>query len=128
MSWAILLTTFRGYVVETTAYILNLVTTKKVAKTTYEMWSRTRPSLEHIKVWGCKAYVLHAENEKLEPISKKCYFIGYPKNYFVYLFYKPSEKKVFDSQRRFFLERYLISKEGSGSQIKIEEIQKSSEE
>ncbi|KAJ9538976.1 hypothetical protein OSB04_031709 [Centaurea solstitialis] len=39
-----------GYALETTIYILNLVPTKKVAKTPSEMWTGARPSLAHIKV------------------------------------------------------------------------------
>ncbi|KAJ9542883.1 hypothetical protein OSB04_029389 [Centaurea solstitialis] len=59
---------------------------------------------------------------KLEPRTKKCRFIGYPYNFFRYIFYKPSENKVFVA-RRVFLERELISKRDSGNSIDVEEIQ-----
>ena len=92
------------------------------------MWSGTRPSLAHIKVWGCEAFIHCEANDKLEPRSEKCYFIGYPQNSFGYLFYKPSENKAFVARRGFFIERDLISKKDSGSHIDLEELQETNEE
>ncbi|KAI3723297.1 hypothetical protein L2E82_34775 [Cichorium intybus] len=43
---------FWGYALETAAHILNLVPTKKVAKTPHEMWTGKAPSLAHIKDSG----------------------------------------------------------------------------
>ena len=40
---------FWGYALETAAHILNLVPTKKVAKTPHEMWTGKAPSLAHIR-------------------------------------------------------------------------------
>ena len=57
MSRASLPISFWGYALETAAHILNLVPTKKVAKTPHEMWTGKVPSLAHIKVWGCEAFV-----------------------------------------------------------------------
>ena len=69
---------------------------------------------------------MHLEaQEKLEPGSERCYFVGYPTDSFGYLFYKPSENKVFVARRAVFLERELMSKEASGSRIDLEEIQES---
>ncbi|KAJ9552489.1 hypothetical protein OSB04_016534 [Centaurea solstitialis] len=96
-----------------------------VSKTPSEIWSGEVPSLAYLKVWGCEAYVRREAQDKLEPRSERCYFVGYPTNSFGYLFYKPSENKVFVARRAWFLERELISKETSGSQIDLEEIQES---
>ncbi|GJT63090.1 hypothetical protein Tco_1006623 [Tanacetum coccineum] len=41
---------FWGYALETAAHILNLVPTKKVSKTPFEMCKGKRPSLRHIKI------------------------------------------------------------------------------
>ena len=57
MSRASLPISFWGYALETAAHILNRVPTKKVAKTPHEMWKGKAPSLAHIKVWGCEAFV-----------------------------------------------------------------------
>ncbi|KAJ9535962.1 hypothetical protein OSB04_un000872 [Centaurea solstitialis] len=123
MSRAKLPMSFWGYALETAAHILNLVPTKKVAKTPSEMWTGSRPSLAHIKVWGCEVFVRRETNDKLEPRAEKCLFVGYPYKSFGYIFYKPSENKVFVARRGFFLERELISKEDSGSNIDLEEVQ-----
>ncbi|GJS71756.1 hypothetical protein Tco_0704597 [Tanacetum coccineum] len=45
---------FWGYALEIAAHILNLVPTKKVSKTPFEMWMGKRPYLGHIKIWGCE--------------------------------------------------------------------------
>ncbi|KAJ9545085.1 hypothetical protein OSB04_024792 [Centaurea solstitialis] len=99
MSRTALPISFWGYALETAARVLNLVTKK--------------------------AYVHREAQDKLEPRSERCYFVGYPTNSFGYLFYKPSENKVFVARRAWFLERELVSKETSGSQIDLEEIQES---
>ncbi|GJR97851.1 retrotransposon protein, putative, ty1-copia subclass [Tanacetum coccineum] len=50
MCRAILPISFWGYALETTTHILNLVPTKKVSKTRFEMRKGKRPSLGHIKI------------------------------------------------------------------------------
>ncbi|CAH1415477.1 unnamed protein product [Lactuca virosa] len=89
MSRASLPISFWGYALETAAHILNLVPTKKVAKTPHEMWTGKVPNLDHIKIWGCEAFVRRETHDKLEPRSERCIFIGYPQKYFGYLFYRP---------------------------------------
>ncbi|GKA36990.1 retrotransposon protein, putative, ty1-copia subclass, partial [Tanacetum coccineum] len=99
---------------ETAAHILNLVPTKKVSKTPFEMWKGKRPYLGHIKIWGCEVYVRGETQDKLEARSKKCLFVGYPEESFGYLFYKLKDNVVFVAQRGVFIEREMISKEDSG--------------
>ncbi|GKE31882.1 retrotransposon protein, putative, ty1-copia subclass, partial [Tanacetum coccineum] len=82
MSQTTLLKSFWDYALETAARILNMVPTKKVEKTSYEVWHGQAPKLSYLKVWGCKALVKRAtltKPDKLEPRSIKCIFIGYPK-------------------------------------------------
>ncbi|GJW66046.1 retrotransposon protein, putative, ty1-copia subclass [Tanacetum coccineum] len=45
------------YVLESTTRILNMVPTKKVDKTPYELWYGKVPNLSYLKVWGCEALV-----------------------------------------------------------------------
>jgi hypothetical protein len=48
-------------------------------KTPQEVWTGKKPSLTHLKVFGCEAYV-HVLNEnmsKLDKKAEKCIFIGY---------------------------------------------------
>ena len=123
MSRASLPISFWGYALETAAHILNLVPTKKVTKTPHEMWTGKVPNLNHIKIWGCEAFVRRETHDKLEPRSERCIFIGYPQKSFGYLFYRPSENVVFVARRGVFREREFISQGDSGRQIDLEEIQ-----
>ncbi|NDV21046.1 DDE-type integrase/transposase/recombinase, partial [Pseudodesulfovibrio sp. JC047] len=104
MSHATLPISFWGYALEAAAYILNLVPSKSVPKTPQEMWTGRKPSLNHIHIWGCPAYVLNDKATKLEPRSEMCYFIGYPKGTRGGMFYHPKEQKVLISTHARYLE------------------------
>ena len=86
---------FWGYALLTTAFTLNKVPTKKVEKTTHEMWTGKSPSLSFMWIWGCDAFVKRVTSDKLGPKSDKFKFVGYPKTTVGYQFYHPSENKVF---------------------------------
>ncbi|GKA84869.1 retrotransposon protein, putative, ty1-copia subclass [Tanacetum coccineum] len=45
------------YALESAARIINMVPTKKVDKTPYELWHGKVPNLSYLKVWGCEAHV-----------------------------------------------------------------------
>ncbi|RVW67303.1 Retrovirus-related Pol polyprotein from transposon TNT 1-94 [Vitis vinifera] len=54
-----------GKAVKTAIYILNKVPSKVVAKTPYELWTRKKPSIRHLHVWGCPTEVRpYKPNEK----------------------------------------------------------------
>ena len=38
-----------------------------------------KTSLSHFRIWGCPAHVLETNSKKLEPRSRLCQFVGYPK-------------------------------------------------
>ena len=78
-----------GYALETAMYILNLVPSKSVPKIPWEMWTRRKPSLQHLQMWESPAYVLKGKISKLETRSEVCYFLGYPKGTFGWYFYDP---------------------------------------
>ena len=42
---------------KTAMYLLNRVPSKAVPKTPFELWTRRKPSLRHLHVWGCPAEV-----------------------------------------------------------------------
>ncbi|KAL4291688.1 hypothetical protein GQ457_14G016020 [Hibiscus cannabinus] len=110
MSHTDLPTSFWGYALETSAFTLNRVPSKSVQKTPHEMWTGKRPNMSFMKVWGCKAYVKHQMSTKLEPISQKCTFVGYPKETKGYYFY--NENKVFVARTGVFLEKEFLSNKG----------------
>ncbi|GKB07913.1 retrotransposon protein, putative, ty1-copia subclass [Tanacetum coccineum] len=61
------------------ARILNMVPTKKVDKTSYEIWHGKALKLSYLRVWGCKVLVKRDTPDKLDSRSIKCIFVGYPK-------------------------------------------------
>ncbi|GJZ42244.1 retrotransposon protein, putative, ty1-copia subclass [Tanacetum coccineum] len=117
---------FWDYALKSAARILNMVPTKKVDKTPYEIWHGQAPKLSYLKVWGCEALVKRdtlTKPDKLEPRSFKCIFVGYPKKTMGYSFYNPSENKLFVARNAEFFESNLIDQEASGSLKDLEIIQ-----
>ncbi|GJY61690.1 hypothetical protein Tco_0462347, partial [Tanacetum coccineum] len=51
---------------ESAARILNMVLTKKVDKTPYELWYGKVSNLSYLKVWGCEAHVKRHTPDKLQ--------------------------------------------------------------
>ncbi|GJX70674.1 hypothetical protein Tco_0307845 [Tanacetum coccineum] len=70
---------FWDYALESATRILNMVPTKKVDETQYELWYGKVPNLSYLKVWGCEALVKRDTPDKLQQRLVKCIFIGYPK-------------------------------------------------
>nr|GEX09732.1 hypothetical protein [Tanacetum cinerariifolium] len=108
---------------ESTTRILNMVPTKKVDKSLYELWYGKFPNLSYLKVLGCKALVKQDTPDKLQQRSVKCIFIGYPKETMGYYFYFPPENKIVVARYAEFFEKNLITQEVSGRAIDLEEIQ-----
>ena len=104
MSYSTLPISFWGYALNTTIYLLNLVPSKSFAKTPMELWSGCKPSMRYLHIWGCPAHVLKGKPDKLEPKSKVCLLVGYPKETRGYLFYSHKDNKVFVSKNAKFLE------------------------
>ncbi|GJX51287.1 retrotransposon protein, putative, ty1-copia subclass [Tanacetum coccineum] len=126
MSQTTLPKSFWDYALETVARILNMVPTKKVDKTPYEIWHGQAPKLSYLKVWGCEALVKRdtlTKPDKLDPRSFRCIFVGYPKETMGYSFYSPSENKVFVARNAEFFENDLIDLKASGSVEDLEIIQ-----
>ena len=90
-------------------HVLNRCPTSAVVGTTpYEKWHGSKPSVSHLKVWGCVAYV-HIQKDKRAKLGshmEKCVFIGYPEGYKGWKFYNPETKKVIICERADFDERY----------------------
>ncbi|GKG26946.1 retrotransposon protein, putative, ty1-copia subclass, partial [Tanacetum coccineum] len=75
---------------ESATRILNMVPTKKVDKTPYELWYGKVPNLSYLKVWGCEALVKRDTLDKLQQRSVKCIVIGYLKETMGYYFLLPT--------------------------------------
>ena len=52
-------------------------------------------NLKHNKVWDCPTYIKILRIDKLEAMSEKCRFIGYPKEIIGYCLNQPSDHKMF---------------------------------
>ncbi|KAI5338437.1 hypothetical protein L3X38_017708 [Prunus dulcis] len=102
-SYTDLLVSLWGYALQTAAYLLNRVPSKSMPKTPDEMWFGRKPSLNHLKICSCPAYVKKHDIDKLDARSEMCRFIGYPKDTLGYYFYHPKEQKVFVARSSRFL-------------------------
>ncbi|KAL4035917.1 hypothetical protein IC575_004627 [Cucumis melo] len=83
---------------------LEQCSSKSVSEIPFELWRERKPSLSHFRIWGCPAHVLVTNPKKLEPRSRLCQFVGYPKETRGGLFFDPQENRVFVSTNATFLE------------------------
>nr|GEV81964.1 hypothetical protein [Tanacetum cinerariifolium] len=114
---------FWDYALESATRILNMVPTKKVDKTPYELLYGKVPNLSYLKVWGCEVLLKRDTPDKLQQRSVKCIFIGYPKKTIGYYFYFPHENKIVVARYAEFFVKNLITQEVSGRTIDLKEIQ-----
>ncbi|KAL4340139.1 hypothetical protein GQ457_08G024220 [Hibiscus cannabinus] len=97
---------------KTAVYILNQVPTKAVPKTPFELFKGWKPSLRHIRVWGCPSEVriYNPQEKKLDPRTIRGYFIGYAEKSKGYRFYCPSNStRIVESRNAKFLENDSVS-------------------
>ncbi|KAJ0566228.1 putative RNA-directed DNA polymerase [Helianthus annuus] len=95
-------------------YILNRTVTKTRPNITpYEAWNGNKPNVEHLKVFGCLAYVHipKQRRDKLDKKTEKTVFVGYSENSKGYKLYNPQSNKiiisrdvVFDENKRWILD------------------------
>ena len=115
---------FWGHALLTATHTLNVVPSKSVEKTPYELWTGKTPDLSYLKVWGCEAYVKRLMSTKLEPQADKCFFIGYPKETKGYYFWHKSTNRILVERGATFLEKEFLQRiKSNGSGAKIEETQ-----
>ena len=82
---------------ETACYLVNISPLLVLEdKTPQEVWTGKKPSLSHLRVFGCYAYV-HVPKEKqtkLDSKSEKCIFIGHKDGLKSYKLWNPITRKV----------------------------------
>nr|GEV33197.1 retrovirus-related Pol polyprotein from transposon TNT 1-94 [Tanacetum cinerariifolium] len=103
-----LLKSFWGYALESAARILNMVPTKNVERTPYEICYEKAPKLSSLRVWGCEALVKRDMPEKLDSRSIKCIFVGYLKKMMGCYFYYPLKNKIFFVRNAEFFENSIM--------------------
>ncbi|KAJ0556958.1 putative RNA-directed DNA polymerase [Helianthus annuus] len=92
---------FWGEAVATAVYLLNLSPTKAVeGKVPFEAWHGYKPSVSHLRVFGCVVYGLKPsqQRKKLDTKSNKCIFVGYCAHSKAYRLYNP-EKNIITTCR-----------------------------
>ena len=89
---------FWGEALTTFLYVRNRSLTSSLPSTVtpYELWHNKKPSIHHLRVFGCRAYVYVQKDQRksLEPYSLKCIFLGYPDGYKGWKCYDPLSKKI----------------------------------
>ena len=106
---------FLAKAVETTCYLVNISPSSALEdKTPHEIWTGKKPSLSHLRVFGCDAYV-HVPKEKrtkLDNKSERCIFIGYKDGLKGYKLWNLETRKVVYSQDVVFREvKYVVTHE-----------------
>jgi hypothetical protein len=88
---------FWGEAVVTAVYILNRSPSRSVeGRTPYEAWHDKKPSVHHLRVFGCIAYmkITCPHLAKLDDRGLKMVFIGYEPRSKAYRLYNPADGQV----------------------------------
>jgi hypothetical protein len=88
-------------------YLLNRFPTRSLQGVIpEEAWSCHKPSVTHLRVFGCVAYakIPDARRTKLDDKSEKCIFFGYDERRMGYKLYNPITKKIIMSRDVIFEE------------------------
>jgi transposase InsO family protein len=92
---------FWGDAALTAIYIRNrCLTAADTSKTPEEIWTGKKPTVKHMKVFGCDAFVHIDDTDrgKLDSKAIKCIFIGYDEQKKGYRLFNPETKKVIVSR------------------------------
>src|SRR5271168_1572192 len=104
---------FWAEAVDTACYLINRPPSSELEdKTPQEVWTSKKPSLSHLRVFGCDAYV-HVPKEKrtkLDSKYEKCIFIGYKDGLKGYKLWNPVTRKVVYSRDVVFREEKDVIK------------------
>jgi len=75
-----------------------------------KIWFGKNVSYDHLRVFGCRAFVHVPKDErsKLDKKTRQCIFIGYGEDEFGYRFYDPIEKKLVRNRDVQFMEDQTI--------------------
>lgn len=93
--------------INTTCHLVNgSPSTTLVDKIPYEAWAGKKPSLAHLRVFGCDAFehVPKEKRSKLDNKSEKCIFIGYKIRVKGYKLWNPVTRKEVYSRDVIFRE------------------------
>ncbi|CAH9098391.1 unnamed protein product [Cuscuta epithymum] len=98
---------FWGDAVLASCYLINRIPTRILQDSSpFEVLNRTKPSIDHLRVFGCVCfvYIPGEQRNKLEAKSIRCIFLGYSTTQKGYKCYNPSTSKTFVSRDVKFIE------------------------
>ena len=111
----------------TVTYLNNISPTKAVENSTpYEAWYERKPSVDHLKTFGCVCYshIPKDERRKLDFKAREAIFLGYGTTVKGYRLYDPKTKRIFYSRDVIFDESKFKSSrndpkkvEGAGEKV-----------
>ena len=86
-------------------------------KSPFELIYGKKPTLTHLRVFGCCAYALvpKEKRKKWDPKAIKCIFVGYEESSKAYRIYDSSSNKIFISRNVDFDENYFQNGPTKGS-------------
>ena len=97
----------------TAVYIRNRTPSQAIEneKTPYELWFKRPPTIDHLRVFGCLAYVHIPDSKrgKLEPKAIKTIFLGYYDDSKAWRLFDPISKTIIKSRDVIFDESATIS-------------------
>jgi len=99
------------------------VQSKVVNRTPYELWTRKRPSIKHLHIWGCSAEArpYRPHERKLDSRTISCYFVGHVECSRGYKLYNPTLRSFFETGNARFLEEVEFDKEENIRNVVFEE-------
>ena len=118
--------TFWAEAVATSVYIKNLCPMALIGNLSpEEAWSGNRPDAWHLKVFGCRAFVMteRPKRRKWDPISRECIFVGYQGTKRNYKFYDTNTGRIVVSPNAVFdespKEEPMLEKTSNGTKSVI---------
>lgn len=91
----------------TAAYLINRIPCRGMTdETPEERWTKRKPDLSMLKVFGCKAmaHIPKVQRSKLAPKAVECIFVGYSEQSKAYRLYDKKARKVIMSRDVTFIE------------------------
>nr|GEX85960.1 hypothetical protein [Tanacetum cinerariifolium] len=90
-----------GEAMLTACYLLKRVSNKRNMITPYELWTKRKPNLNYLRVWGCRALV-KLPDLKLKTLGERgieCIFVGYAEHFNAFRFYiiEPNDSVLINS-------------------------------
>ncbi|UYV77486.1 hypothetical protein LAZ67_15001230 [Cordylochernes scorpioides] len=96
-----------GEAILTANYLQNRLPTRKLTKTPYELWNSITPNLNHLRIFGSKAYVYNTRRiNKFEQNALEGIFVGYSQRSKAYRILFPQTNKITISRNVVFIENF----------------------